>query len=219
MKIHKEGRASIFTITALNLSLALLSVYYLAYSTIFLMSTILACLLFLEILVVQFFTYSDRTIANQNSKVISPAQGKIVVIEEIHEHEYFEASMIQISIFMSIWDMHLNRVPINGKVIHQRHMLAKHLIARNPKSSSLNERNLVVFETEAGKKIMIRQIAGIVARRIVNYLKEGQYVKQGEQLGFIKFGSRVDIILPKSATINVKLGQKVKCGRTTIAEL
>lgn len=218
MKIHKEGIHSIFIISLFNVAIFSIAWYIFPYFTPY-HFILYAGLIFLEFFVIQFFKYPTQAITNQNNSIISPAQGTVVVIEEIDEQEYFKEKMIQISVFMSIWDTHLNRVPISGKLIYKKYYPGRHFIARYPKSSVYNERNSLVIESPKGHKIMVKQIAGIMARRIVNYFNVGDKISQGEQLGFIKFGSRVDIILPKTATIHVKLGQRVQCGKTTIAEL
>jgi len=150
---------------------------------------------------------------------MSPADGEIVVVEEVFEDEYLKEKCIQISVFMSPRDVHINWFPFAGKVKFVKHHSGKHLVAWHPKSSRLNERTSVCVEMKDGREIMMRQIAGAVARRIVCYAKVGMEVKQNEELGFIKFGSRVDLFLPLSAKPQIKLDQKVVGGRTVIAEL
>lgn len=169
--------------------------------------------------VLQFFRNPNRnTPINQNA-IFSPADGKVVVIEETQEKEYLDSARIQISIFMSPLNVHANRHPVSGKVLYYRYHSGKYLVAWHPKSSELNERNTIVVENPLGIPILIRQIAGAVARRICCYLTEGQEVKQGTELGFIKFGSRVDVFLPIGSDIKVKIGDKVTAGESLLAML
>jgi phosphatidylserine decarboxylase len=179
---------------------------------------ILAVSLVFFILIVQFFRNPSRNTIINDSHVIAPCDGKVVVIEEVEEPEYFKDKRRQISIFMSPLNVHVNRNPIGGLVKYAKYHPGKYLVAWHPKSSTENERTTVVI---AGSRteVLFRQIAGALAKRIVYYVKEGQQVKQGEEMGFIKFGSRVDIYLPLNATINVSLQQKTKGGETVIATL
>jgi phosphatidylserine decarboxylase len=151
--------------------------------------------------------------------VLSPADGKIVVIEKTYEAEYFKEDRLMISIFMSLWDVHANRFPVSGIIRYYRYHPGRYLVARNPKSSIENERTTVVIEDERNRMVLFRQIAGIVARRIVGYMKEDEHVIQGEQCGFIKFGSRVDVFLPLNTELRIKLGDRVKGGLTTLASI
>ena len=167
----------------------------------------------------QFFRNPPRETPVCENCVISPADGTVVAIEKLHENEYFQEEYLKISIFMSVVNVHLNRVPINGKVIYYRYHPGKYLMAFHPKSSELNERNTTVIETPDSERILMRQIAGILARRIRYYLHEDQDVIAGQELGFIKFGSRCDVFLPLDAKISVKIDQKVKGGETILAEL
>ncbi len=170
------------------------------------------------ILIVQFFRNPFRnTVINENH-VIAPADGKVVVIEEVEEPEYFKDKRRQVSIFMSPVNVHVNRNPIAGIVKYAKYHPGKYLVAWHPKSSTENERTTVVI---AGSKaeVLFRQIAGALAKRIVYYVKEGDKVEQGSEMGFIKFGSRIDIYLPLDATINVKLDQKTRGGETVVATL
>ncbi len=170
------------------------------------------------ILILQFFRNPARkTVMNENH-VIAPADGTVVVIEEVEEPEYFKDKRKQISIFMSPLNVHVNRNPISGIVKYAKYHPGKYLVAWHPKSSTENERTTVVI---AGSKVevLFRQIAGALAKRIVYYVKEGQEVKQGSEMGFIKFGSRIDIYLPLTATVNVQLQQKTRGGETIVATL
>jgi len=172
----------------------------------------------LVLIILQFFRNPKRRVITDENHVISPADGKIVVIEEVEEPEYFKDKRLQISIFMSPTNVHVNRNPVSGTVKYVKYHPGKYLVAWHPKSSSANERNSIVIEND-NTEILIRQIAGVLARRIVSYLDEGDEVEQGKELGFIKFGSRVDLFLPIGTNIDVHLNQKVKGGKTIIAKL
>jgi phosphatidylserine decarboxylase len=167
----------------------------------------------------QFFRSPVRKINITDDAVVSPADGKIVVIEKVVEDEFFNDERIQVSIFMSPLNVHLNRVPFDGTVDYYKYHPGKYLVAFHPKSSKLNERNSCVIRDGKGRQVLMRQIAGAVARRIRFYLREGQEVKQGEELGFIKFGSRMDLFLPLDTEIAVEMGQPVKAGIDVIARL
>ena len=169
--------------------------------------------------VVRFFRDPIREIIPDNNKIISGADGKVVVIEEIVEQEYFNKKCKQVSVFMSPTNVHVNWYPVGGTVKFFRHNQGSYLIASKPKSSSENERTSIVIETPGKQEIMFRQIAGTVARRIVCYAKENKQVNQGEELGIIKFGSRFDLFLPLDAEINVNIGDVVTGCETTIATL
>ena len=166
----------------------------------------------------QFFRSPSRPIEPNENLIIAPADGKVVVIEEVEEPEYFRGKRRQVSIFMSPLNVHVNWYPISGDVQYVKYHPGKYLVAWHPKSSTLNERTSIVVKDSKGREILIRQIAGAVARRIVYYAKEGQTVVQGDQLGFIKFGSRVDLFLPLDAEIMVGLEESVKGSSTIIAK-
>ncbi|HEX2619479.1 MAG TPA: phosphatidylserine decarboxylase family protein [Phototrophicaceae bacterium] len=168
---------------------------------------------------IQFFRNPSRITPVTESGIVSPADGTIVAIESVFEGEFFKVERLKISIYMSALNVHLNRIPLTGKVIYTKYHPGKYLVAFHPKSSELNERNTVVMENHQGQQILIRQIAGLLARRIVCYLQTGQSVHAGEELGFIKFGSRCDVFLPLDAVICVQLQQKVSGGETILAEL
>lgn len=204
--------------------LVLLALNLLAYFYLFSDSptaiTLLAMLsLVLFILIVQFFRIPNRLLTTGDTQVIAPADGKIVVIEETTESEYFKARRRQVSIFMSPLNVHVNRNPVSGVVRYFKYFPGKYLVAWHPKSSTENERTTVVIETATGVEVLLRQIAGAVARRIICYVNEGQPVKQGDEFGFIKFGSRVDVFLPLDAEIKVNIGDVTKGGVTVLAEL
>ena len=170
------------------------------------------------LLILQFFRSPDRTLEPNVNLIIATADGKIVVIEEVEEPEYFKGKRKQVSIFMSPLNVHVNWYPIGGEILYFKYHPGKYLVAWHPKSSTLNERTSIVVKDEQGREILIRQIAGAVARRIVCYGKEKQNVIQGEELGFIKFGSRVDVYLPLDAEILVNLDQEVSGSLTPIAK-
>lgn len=167
----------------------------------------------------QFFRNPIRRTPDSDIAIIAPADGTIVAIEPTHENEYFHDQRLKISIYMSALNVHLNRVPVTGKVIYNRYHPGLYLVAFHPKSSELNERNTVVIERSDGQPVLVRQIAGILARRIRYYLREGQSVRAGSELGFIKFGSRCDVFLPLNAQVRVRLQDKVKGGESILAEL
>ena len=171
----------------------------------------------LLVLILQFFRNPKRNTQENPNHIIAPADGKVVVIEEVTEHEYFEDKRIQVSIFMSPLNVHVNRYPITGEVKYAKYHPGKFLVAWHPKSSIENERTTVVVENKTTGPILFRQIAGALARRIVMYSKKDDQAKQGEDMGFIKFGSRIDIFLPLDAKINTKLNDAVRGGETVIA--
>lgn len=169
--------------------------------------------------IVMFFRAPARAMEPDPLLICAPADGKIVVIEETFEKEYFRDNRLQISIFMSPFNMHSNRYPISGTVTWTHYQPGKKFHARSPKSSELNERSSVVVKSDSGTEILVRQVAGAVARRIVTYSKKGEKVKQGDELGFIKFGSRVDIFLPTETAVDVQMFEQVRASRTIIARV
>ncbi len=173
----------------------------------------------LFILIVQFFRNPTRSTVLNDNNVVAPVDGKVVVIEEVYEKEYFKEKRLQISIFMSPLNVHVTRHPIGGIVKYSKYHPGKFLVAWHPKSSEENERTTVVVENDNCGKILYRQIAGAMAKRIVNYAEEGKQVVQGSDSGFIKFGSRVDVFLPLNTPVKVSLNEKVKGGITVIAEV
>lgn len=170
-------------------------------------------------IILQFFRNPKVKINTNSHAVISPADGKVVVIEEVFESEYFNEKRIQISVFMSPFNVHVNRNPVGGVVKYFKYHPGKYLVAWHPKSSTENERTTIVVENENKIQILFRQIAGALAKRIVWYVKEEQKVEQGGEMGFIKFGSRVDVFVPVATKINVKINDVVKGGRTILAEI
>ncbi|MAH20074.1 MAG: phosphatidylserine decarboxylase family protein [Flavobacteriaceae bacterium] len=176
-------------------------------------------LLIVFILILQFFRNPKRNTQIEDAHVISPVDGRVVVIEEVQESEYFKDKRLQVSVFMSPINVHVTRYPIGGKVLFSKYHPGKYLVAWHPKSSEKNERTTVVVENSKFGKVLYRQIAGFLARRIVNYARKGQNVVQGNDAGFIKFGSRVDLFLPLGTKLDIKLNQKVRGGETVIAKL
>ena len=218
MTIHKEGYISlIITIVFLGI-INLLANYFLPNNQLF-SYLLLGISLILFLVVLQFFRSPNITTIIGENLIIAPADGKVVVIEETVENEYFKDKRIQVSIFMSPINVHINRNPMSGLVKFAKYHPGLFLVAWHPKSSTENERTTIVVENSNKVSILFRQIAGALARRIVFYIKEGDEVKQSEEFGFIKFGSRVDVYLPLGTTIKVGLNEVVQGGRTIIAEL
>lgn len=218
MTIHKEGYTSLaLTVLLIFVVNALIQFYYPSAHTLKWIVYILSGALFLIIL--QFFRSPSFHIHTSDKNVLCPADGKVVVIEETEETEFLNDKRIQVSIFMSPVNVHVNRNPISGVVSYFKYHKGKYLVAWHPKSSTENERTTIVIKNKDGVSVLFRQIAGAMARRIVWYVKEGDRVEQGKQFGFIKFGSRVDVFLPLGTKINVGIGEAVKGGRTVLAEL
>ncbi len=217
MKLHKEGYPSIAIvfvfIVIINLADQLLN-----HSYQWLHYGVWAVSVFLAVAILQFFRNPKRNLTQGENLVVAPADGKVVVIEEVFENEYFNEKRLQISIFMSPTNVHINRYPIGGIIKYFKYHPGLYLVAWHPKSSTENERTTVVVENKNGKNVLFRQIAGAMARRIVFYGKEGEQVTQGQECGFIKFGSRVDVLLPLNVDVKVELGQKVRGPETVIAE-
>lgn len=216
MRIHKEGRVFILVLAILLIGFDYVVMTYLPaiLGYVLLFGSIMLLAFF-----TQFFRNPDRVITLDETLVVSPADGKVVVIEKVFEPEYLKTDCIQVSVFMSPFNVHMNRVPFSGKLLYYKYHPGKYLVAFHPKSSTLNERNTSVFQSLNGKKVLVRQIAGAVARRICYYLKEGQNVEQGKEMGFIKFGSRCDLFLPLDSEIIVKMNDAVKGGQSIIARL
>lgn len=214
---HKEGY-KIMTITAILL-IAVNTLSYLYINTYWIKFSILAVSILFFLLIIQFFRNPKRPTQLNDASVVSPVDGKVVVIEEVFEKEYFKDKRLQVSIFMSPINVHVTRHPIGGLVKFSKYHPGKFLVAWHPKSSEENERTTVVVENKRAGEVLYRQIAGALAKRIVNYAVEGQEVVQGSDSGFIKFGSRVDVFLPIGTKINVKLNDKVKGGVSVIANI
>ncbi|MCC2545842.1 phosphatidylserine decarboxylase family protein [Hymenobacter sp. BT175] len=218
MKVHKEGRRILFftmlALLAINLLLFKFNAGAETFNWIFVGASVVAFLLLL-----QFFRSPFRNLLTHEDLLIAPADGKVVVIEDVHEPEYFDDVRKQISIFMSPINVHITRNPISGIVRYFKYHPGNYLVAWHPKSSTKNERTTVVVQSDAGPMVLFRQIAGAMARRIVWYVNEGDEVSQGEEFGFIKFGSRVDLFVPVDTEVKVQIGEKVKGGETVIAQL
>ena len=218
MTIHREGYSLLF-ISLLVLFGVNYLVYFLAPEAAVLQNIVIGVSIILYLVVLQFFRNPIFTISKDDKTVLAPADGKVVVIEETVESEYLKSKRRQISIFMSPVNVHVNRMPVAGTISFYKYHAGKYLVAWHPKSSTENERTTVVARMKNGTEILFRQIAGALARRIKCYVKEGQPFEQGQEFGFIKFGSRVDVFLPLDAKITVKIGEVTKGGRTIIAEL
>ena len=211
---HKEGYTIIIS-SFLIIALIILGMEYYSIRHSKLIATVLLILL---VLILQFFRNPKININSSENYVLSPADGKIVIIKKVFEPEFFKDERIQVSVFMSPLNVHVTRYPLSGKVIFSKYHPGKYLVAWHPKSSTKNERTTIVIENKKFGNILYRQIAGAVARRIINYAKVSESVTQGKDAGFIKFGSRIDIFLPLDANLKVKLNDKVKGGTSVIAE-
>ncbi len=212
---HKEGGKIILIATTLTV-VFLLTIDKLV-DVEWLRMTLMLIVLFFLIMILQFFRNPKRPVDIDDNHVIAPVDGKVVVIEEVFESEYFKDQRLQVSIFMSPINVHVTRYPVNGKIKFSKYHPGKYLVAWHPKASTENERTTVVVENRIFGEILYRQIAGALAKRIVNYAQEGMQVVQGTDAGFIKFGSRVDLYFPLGTEINVKLNQKAVGGKTIIA--
>jgi phosphatidylserine decarboxylase len=218
MTIHKEGRTLLFVLLIVLVAIILAFDYFLPGSNV-LRNIVIGSYLIFYLIVLQFFRSPKISIEKNAKHIIAPADGKVVVIEEADEPEYLKGKRKQISIFMSPFNVHVNRMPVAGSISYYKYHPGKYLVAWHPKSSTENERTTVVAKMSNGTEILFRQIAGALARRIKCYVQEGQQLEQGQEFGFIKFGSRVDIFLPLNATIRVKVGDKTTGGKTVIAEI
>lgn len=213
MRIHREGYLIILISTISVIVVWLLVDNYIRISTV--RYVLLAGLLLFLLWVVRFFRYPNRNI-NTGNHILSSADGKVVAIEEVNETEYFDEKRLMVSTFMSPLNVHVNWYPFDGVIKYSKYHPGRFLIAHHPKSSELNECTSVVLEGKPGDNILIRQVAGFLARRIICYSKAGDKVKQGEEMGIIRFGSRVDFFLPVGTQVNVKIGQKVVAQKTVI---
>jgi phosphatidylserine decarboxylase len=213
---HKEGQKIIFITLALVVIITLLTD---SIQIPWITKLIQVALVIVLVLILQFFRNPKRHTQQNENQVISPVDGKVVVIEEVEETEYFKEKRLQVSVFMSPINVHVTRYPISGEVLFSKYHPGKYLVAWHPKASTDNERTTIVVENKTYGKVLYRQIAGALARRIVNYAEQGKTVEQGSDAGFIKFGSRVDLFLPLDTKIKVKLNQKVKGGECIIAEV
>jgi len=216
MTIHKEGYKTIAWATILFGVINIISFYFISFWSPALSWIIFIGSFVLLIFLISFFRIPKRNLFSGEDSVVAPADGKVVAIEEVEADEYFLDRRIQVSIFMSPLNVHVNRNPVSGDVMYSEYHKGKYLVAWHPKSSTENERHTVVYKSN-GKELLTKQIAGALAKRIVNYVQAGQQVKQGDEMGFIKFGSRVDVLLPLNAKIKVKINEMVRGGITVIA--
>lgn len=217
MKIHKEGY-NIIAIAFIIASAVVLGGYYLlGWGLLAKVLAVIAVLIFA--FVVRFFRVPKRTSVIDSNLVMASCDGKVVQVREVEEDEYLKTNCIQISVFMSIFNVHVNYYPVGGKVLYSKHHQGAYIVASYPKASVLNERTSIAVETACGTKVLFRQIAGYIARRIVCYANVGDQVSQCSQVGFIKFGSRMDIFIPAGSEVNVKVGDKVVACETVIAKL
>jgi len=215
MKIHHEGYKIIFITT---LVVAILG--YLCYQFIpndYIKTFLLVGLAIELVWTISFFRVPARETLEIKNAIVSAADGKVVTIEEVEETEYFKGKCLMISVFMSPFNVHVNWYPMNGKVSYTQYHPGKYLAAYNPKSSTLNERNTVVVTNNEGKSVLMRQIAGVMARRIISYAKKGDVARQGGEFGIIRFGSRVDFFMPTDVKLEVKIGDKVKAKQSVLA--
>lgn len=217
MKVHKEGYKTIFITLALAIMFSIVALDIFEYT----MWAWVAVALFIgfTLFILSFFRVPKREANGSSTLVSAPADGKVVIVEEVEEPEYFKGKRIQVSVFMSFFNVHVNWFPISGEVVHYKYHPGKYVAAFYPKSSEKNERTTIVIRNENGTEILTRQIAGLVARRVVCYAQKGKMVEAGGPEGFIKFGSRADIFLPLDAKINVKVGDKVVGSESIIAEI
>ena len=211
---HKEGHKIIIYSFFITFIISISSEYFLTNDYFSKITQIFSLVIFC--LVLQFFRNPKRKILKNENEILSPVDGKIVSIKKVYEKEYFKDDRILVSIFMSPFNIHVTRYPVSGKILYSKYHPGKYLVAWHPKSSEKNERTTIVVENKKVGPILYRQIAGTVARRIVNYAKKNTNAIQGEDSGFIKFGSRVDLFLPLDSKIKVKMNQKVKGGINSI---
>ncbi|MDV3307990.1 MAG: phosphatidylserine decarboxylase family protein [Cyclobacteriaceae bacterium] len=218
MTIHKEGRALLFGLLIALFAINALLAYLFPNNTL-LQQIAIGISIVLYIAVLQFFRNPKVVVQTNDKHILAPADGRVVAIEETEETEYLKERRKLISIFMSPVNVHVNRMPVGGTISFYRYHPGRYLVAWHPKSSIENERTTLVVRLANGIEILVRQIAGAVARRIKCYVKEGQPVKQGQEFGFIKFGSRVDVFIPTDAQLRVAVGDKTVAGKTVLAEL
>ena len=212
---HKEGHKIILLFLSIIIIDILIVEYFIENSTLKIFIQIISLLIL--ILILQFFRNPKRNTVISDDKILSPVDGKVVIIKKVFEKEYFKDERLQISVFMSPINVHVTRYPLSGEIVFSKYHPGDYLVAWHPKSSEKNERTTIVLKTKTFGEILYRQIAGALARRIVNYAKVGTNAIQGEDAGFIKFGSRVDLFLPLDSKVNVKLNQKVIGGETVIS--
>lgn len=217
LHFHKEGAKSILIASVVAVAVVFAAEHFLK-DNFWVLKGVQVLALLLLIIVLQFFRNPNRVIRAQHNTIVAPVDGKVVVIEEVMENEYFKDKRLQVSIFMSPINVHVTRYPMSGKINFSKYHPGKFLVAWHPKASEENERTTIVIENEVFGEVLYRQIAGALAKRIVNYAQEGENVVQGDDAGFIKFGSRVDLFLPLGTKLNVKLNDKVKGNQSIITE-
>lgn len=215
LHFHKEGAVSIILASLVTVSIVFAANYFFK-ENYWIMKGVQILALLLLVIVLQFFRNPNRSIYAQNQTIVAPVDGKVVVIEEVMENEYFKDKRLQVSIFMSPINVHVTRYALSGKINFSKYHPGKFLVAWHPKASEENERTTIVIDNDVYGEVLYRQIAGALAKRIVNYAKEGEDVIQGEDAGFIKFGSRVDLFLPLGTKLNIKLNDKVKGNQTIL---
>ena len=215
MRIHKEGYPTILISTVVVAVIVLLTVLLISPRFPILGWIISIGILGLLVFILSFFRIPSRVHTEGEDVIVAPCDGTVVVIEEVNADDYFKDKRLQLSIFMSPLNVHVNRNPVTGEVLYSHYHPGKYLVAWHPKSSTENERHSVVYR-QHGKEMLVKQIAGALAKRIVNYLKPGDQVTQGSEMGFIKFGSRVDLLLPLDTKVEVKINQKVRGGVTIL---
>ncbi len=218
MTIHREGYKTIAICALVFGAINIAIFYFFSASLMWLCISLFVITLALLLFIVSFFRIPNRVLTINENAIVAPADGKVVVIEETVDEEYFKTKRLQVSIFMSPANVHVNRNPLSGEVVYNQYHKGKFLVAWDPKSSTDNERHSVVIR-KGETEVLVKQIAGALAKRIVNYLAVGQKVNQTEEMGFIKFGSRVDLLLPVGTKVNVQLNQAVKGGVTVVATL
>jgi phosphatidylserine decarboxylase len=217
MKIHKEGFRTILLCAIVAAAMVVPTILFIVPSYPIVGWVTVAAVVVLFLFIISFFRIPRRTHATGEDLIVAPCDGTVVVIEEVDADEYFQDRRLQLSIFMSPLNVHVNRNPVSGEVMYSQYHKGKYLVAWHPKSSTENERHSVVYKL-GEKEMLAKQIAGALAKRIVNYLKPGDKVNMGEEMGFIKFGSRVDLLLPLGTQIDVKINQKVKGGVTILGK-
>lgn len=218
MTIHKEGKTLLLILLVILVAIIWGFDYFFPDMNV-LRNIVIGVSVFFYLIILQFFRNPIISIDKNSKQVIAPADGKVVVIEDADEPEYLKGKRKQISIFMSPFNVHVNRMPVGGEISYYKYHPGKYLVAWHPKSSTENERTTVVAKMGNGTEVLFRQIAGALARRIKCYVQQGQKLEQGQEFGFIKFGSRVDIFLPLDAKVKVNIGDKTTGGKTVIAEL
>lgn len=218
MKIHREGFPTIIIVCILLSTINWLNIYFTPFLLLHIIIAVISVVFLF--LILYFFRVPNRIVNLDDNKIIAPSDGKLVVIEKVFESEYLNEECTQLSIFMSPLNVHKQWYPVNGKVIYSKYHPGKYLVAWHPKSSTENERTTIVINAKVSNvKVLYRQIAGAVARRICNYAKEDTDVEQNQEAGFIKFGSRIDVLVPNSASIKVSLNDKIVGGETILATI